>query len=173
MISEFLSKIPIIPDSVFVADGAKIIGDVEFGEFCTVWFNAVIRGDVNSIRIGSETNIQDGTIIHGTLRKFSTTIGSRVTIGHGAIIHGCVIEDSVLIGMGAKILDGAIIESGAFVAAGALVTPGFRVPAGTLMAGIPAKPLRRVTDAEQEAIQESPARYIEYAKCHQELRSAT
>jgi len=113
--------LPKIGTSVFLAPNATVVGDVVIGDHCSVWFNAVIRGDVHSIRIGSKTNIQDGAIIHCTYKKASVTIGNEVSIGHGAIVHGCTLQDRVLIGMGAKVLDHAIIESNVIIGAGALV----------------------------------------------------
>ena len=166
MITEFLTKTPVVPGSVFVADGARIVGDVEIGDLSSVWFNAVIRGDVNTIRIGERTNIQDGVTVHGTFREHSTRIGNDVSIGHGAIVHGCTIENHALIGMGAMILDGAIIGHFSLVAAGALIREGYKVPERTLMAGVPAKPIRKLTDMEIHNLQDTPKRYIEYARSY-------
>jgi carbonic anhydrase/acetyltransferase-like protein (isoleucine patch superfamily) len=163
MIAQYLSKKPKIPSSVFIAKGAWIIGDVELGEECSIWFNAVIRGDVNYIRIGRRTNIQDGAIIHVTYEKYPTVIGDDVTIGHGAILHACTIKDRVLIGMGAKILDRAVIGSYALIAAGAVVTEGYEVPERTLMAGVPAKPVRLLREDEMTKIEQSAQNYIHYA----------
>ncbi len=169
MITPYLSKKPVIPSSVFIAEGARILGDVELGEQCTVWFNAVIRGDVNAIRIGNRTNIQDGAIIHVTLNKYAAHIGSDVTIGHGAILHGCTVHDHVLIGMGAKVLDGAVVGPYAIIAAGALIREGYEVPEKTLMAGVPAKPVRSVTEEEMRKIERSAGIYIAYAECYRKL----
>ena len=170
VIDQYISRSPIIPESVFIAEGAVIIGDVEMGEDCSIWFNAVIRGDVNSIRIGHSTNIQDGVIIHCTLNRFPTTIGNEVSIGHGAIIHGCTIEDEVMIGMGSKILDRAFVHRHAIIAAGAVIREGFEVPPNTLMAGVPAKPVRQVTPEEIEMIKRIPQNYIHYADDYRSLR---
>lgn len=169
MISSYLSKVPVIPASVFVAPGAHIIGDVEIGEDCSVWFNTVIRGDVYYIRIGSRTNIQDGAILHVTLNKHPVIMGDEITIGHGAILHGCTVHDRVLIGMGAKVLDRAVIRSNSIIAAGALVKEGYEVPENTLMAGVPAKPVRPLTPDETEKIRRSANNYIEYAKTYRRL----
>ncbi len=169
MIESFLSKTPKIPSSVFIAPGARIVGDVEIGEDASVWFNAVLRGDVNSIRIGRRTNIQDGAIVHVTFKKHATVIGHDVTVGHGAILHGCTIRDHVLIGMGAKVLDGAIVGRHSLVAAGAVVTEGFEVPERSLVAGVPAKPVRDLTDEEINAIGQSAERYIQYAETYRKL----
>ncbi len=169
MINQYITKRPRIPSSVFIAEGARIIGDVEFGEDCTVWFNAVVRGDVHSIRIGDRTNIQDGAMIHCTLNRFSVQIGSDVTIAHGAIVHGCTIHDHVLIGMGAKILDRSVIGRFSIIGAGSVVREGTEVPDRTLMAGVPAKPIRSVTEDEIEMIKKIPLNYIEYAKDYREI----
>lgn len=170
MIEQFLSKTPKIPSSVFVAPGAKIVGDIEIGEDCSIWFNAVLRGDVNLIRVGRRTNIQDSAIIHVTFKKYATLIGHDVTVGHGAILHGCTIRDHVLIGMGAKVLDGAVIGRHVIIAAGAVVKEGYEVPERTLMAGVPAKPMRTVTDEEVNGIEQSAERYIQYANTYRRLR---
>jgi len=164
MIKKYLNTKPRIDQSSFIEDSAIIIGDVEIGAESSVWFNAIIRGDVNYIRIGNRTNIQDGTVCHVTLNKFPLTIGSHVTVGHGAILHGCVIEDFTLIGMGAKILDGARVEPFSMVAAGALVKQGFVVPSGYLVAGVPATIIRALSEAEKEKIKISADNYVRYFK---------
>lgn len=171
MITQYLSKKPVIPASVFIAEGAKIVGDVELGEECSVWFNAVIRGDVNFIRIGRRTNIQDSAIIHVTLNKYPTIIADEVTIGHGAILHGCTIHEHVLIGMGAKVLDRAIVNKHCIIAAGALILEGYEVPEGTMMAGVPAKPVRKVTHEEIDQIKQSIRNYIQYAADYRALNA--
>jgi carbonic anhydrase/acetyltransferase-like protein (isoleucine patch superfamily) len=170
MIEQFLSKTPKIPTSVFVAPSAKIVGDVEMGEDCSIWFNAVLRGDVNFIRVGRRTNIQDGAIVHVTFKKNPTVIGHDVTVGHGAILHGCTVKDHVLIGMGAKVLDGSVIGRYSLIAAGAVVKEGSEVPEKTLMAGVPAKPVRNLTEDEVIAIEQSAQRYIQYAETYRKLR---
>lgn len=169
MITQYLEKRPLVPASVFIATGARIVGDVEFGEDCSVWFNAVVRGDVNYIRIGRRTNIQDGAIIHCTIHKYPTVIGDDVTIGHGAIVHGCTIKDRVLIGMGAKILDRSVIGCESIVAAGAVIREGFEVPEGTLMAGVPAKPIRSLTADERNRIAVYANNYIAYSNDYRKL----
>jgi carbonic anhydrase/acetyltransferase-like protein (isoleucine patch superfamily) len=131
-------------ESCFIADNATITGDVIIGDDCSVWFNAVIRGDVHSIRIGNNVNIQDGVIIHCTYKKAKVTIGHNVSIAHGAIVHGCTICDNVLVGMGAIIMDGAIIESNSVIAAGALISKDSVVPSGSVFAGVPAKEIKKV-----------------------------
>lgn len=128
----------------FLADNATITGDVIMGDDCSIWFNAVIRGDVHSIRIGNNVNIQDGAMIHCTYQKWPVSIGNNVSIAHKAIIHGCTIHDNVLIGMGAIIMDGAIIESNSIIGAGALITEGTHVESGSVWAGLPAKKIKDI-----------------------------
>ena len=153
---------PKIHPSVFIADGVHIIGDVEIGKDSSVWYNAVIRGDVNYIRIGERTNVQDNTVIHVTNKKFPTNIGSNVTIGHNAVIHACTINDYCLIGMGAIILDDAKVGQHSLVAAGAVVTKGSVIPEGTLAAGVPAKVVRPLTVEERQSLVQSAQNYIDY-----------
>ena len=153
---------PTIDPSVFIADGVHIIGDVEIGKDSSVWYNTVIRGDVNFIRIGERTNIQDNTVVHVTNKKFPTHIGSNVTIGHSAVIHACTINDYSLIGMGAVVLDDANVGPFALVAAGAVVTMGMVIPEGTLAAGVPAKIIRTLTDDERKFLIKSAQNYIDY-----------
>jgi carbonic anhydrase/acetyltransferase-like protein (isoleucine patch superfamily) len=136
---------PQIPDSCFVAPNATIIGDVQMGADCSIWFNAVVRGDVNKIRMGNKVNIQDGACIHCTYQKTETLLGNNVSIGHNAIVHGCSIEDNVLIGMGAIVMDNAHIGSGSIIAAGAVVLEGTIVPPGSIFAGVPAKKVKDVS----------------------------
>jgi len=169
MINQYITKRPRIPSSVFIAEGARIVGDVELGEECTVWFNAVVRGDVHQIRIGERTNIQDGAIIHCTLNRFAVHIGSDVTIGHGAIVHGCTIRDHVLIGMGAKVLDRVVVGEFSIIGAGSVVREGMDVPDRTMMAGVPARPIRSVTDDEIEMIRKISLNYIEYARDYRDV----
>lgn len=153
---------PQIGADCFIAPNATLTGEVELGERCSVWFNAVIRGDVNSIRIGAETNIQDGAIIHGTWQKHSTIIGSRVSIGHGAKVHGCTIEDDVLIGMGAIVLDGATVGQGCIVAAGAVVLENSVLESGWLYAGIPARKIKAVSEHQTEKLIQTALNYPMY-----------
>jgi len=138
---------PQIPESVFVAPNATIVGDVVMGEECSIWFNAVLRGDVNSIRMGDRVNIQDGACIHCTYEKTKTILGNNVSVGHNAIVHGCTVEDNVLIGMGAIVMDNVHIGSNTIIAAGAVVLEGTQVPAGCIFAGVPA---RKVKDISRE-----------------------
>ncbi len=153
---------PKIDSSVFIAEGVHIIGDVEIGKDSSVWYNTVIRGDVNFIRIGERTNIQDNTVVHVTNKKFPTYIGSNVTIGHSAVIHACTINDYSLIGMGAVVLDDAKVGPFALIAAGAVVTMGMVIPEGMLAAGVPAKIVRTLTEDERKFLIKSAQNYIDY-----------
>ena len=155
----FQNKSPQIHESVFLAEGAIVIGDVEIGSGSSVWFNTVVRGDVNYIRIGKNTNIQDLTMIHVASGKYPTFIGDDVTVGHRAIIHACTIGNRCLIGMGAVIMDGAVIEDDCIVAAGSLVTERTRVPAGTVIRGLPAKQSRPIEHEEKKWIECSARDY--------------
>lgn len=139
---------PIIPDDCYVAENATIVGEVSFGENCSVWFNAVIRGDVHFIRIGNKVNIQDGAIIHCTYQKHPTIIGDNVSIGHNAIVHGCTIHNNVLIGMGAIVMDNCVIESNSIVAAGAIITQNTIVESGSIYAGVPAKKVKDIDQSD-------------------------
>jgi len=140
---------PEIGKDCYIAENATIVGDVVLGDQCSVWFNAVIRGDVHYIKIGNKVNIQDGAIIHCTYQKHPTIIGNNVSIGHNAIVHGCTIHDNVLIGMGAIVMDNCVVQSNSIIAAGAVVTQNTHVEAGTIYAGVPAK---KVKDISQELI---------------------
>lgn len=140
-------KAPVIPTDCYVAENATIVGDVTFGENCSVWFNAVIRGDVNQIRIGNKVNIQDGAVIHCTYQKHPTVIGNNVSIGHNAIVHGCIIENNVLIGMGAIVMDNCVVKSNSIIAAGAVVTQNTVVESGVIYAGVPAKKVKEINQS--------------------------
>ena len=157
---------PKLGKDVFLANGAAVIGQVELGDDVNVWFNTIIRGDVNTIKIGARTNIQDNTTVHVTVNTGPTSIGSDVTIGHNAVIHACTIEDECLIGMGAIILDGAIIRSRCFVAAGSVVTPGKEMPSGMMVMGSPAKPVRPLTEAELAFLKKSAKDYVATARTY-------
>jgi carbonic anhydrase/acetyltransferase-like protein (isoleucine patch superfamily) len=159
-------RLPQWGEGCFLAPNATLTGDVVMGMNCSVWFNAVVRGDVHHIRIGDDTNIQDGAIVHCTYQTAPTTIGSRVTIGHGAIVHGCTIEDEVLIGMGAIVLDGAIVGKGCLVAAGAVVTENARLEPGYLYAGIPAKKVKPLEASRYEGILRTARNYPGYASSY-------
>jgi carbonic anhydrase/acetyltransferase-like protein (isoleucine patch superfamily) len=162
----YKDRMPKLHETVFVADGAKIIGDVEIGEHCGIWFNAVLRGDVNFIRIGSRTNIQDNSVLHVTSKTAPLNIGSNITIGHNAVLHGCTIEDFCLIGMGAIVMDRAYIHRHSMVAAGAIVLEGFDVPEGMLVAGIPAKVKRALTEEEMQFIRQAAVNYVDYVQAY-------
>lgn len=162
----FGGKIPELGDGVFIARGAQIIGDVTLGDQASVWFNAVLRGDVMPITIGPRTNIQDLSVVHVTSHTHPTHIGADVTVGHRAILHGCTVEDACLIGMGATLLDGAHIEPGCLIAAGALIPPGMRVPAHSLVMGAPGKIRREVTPEERQRFLDSAAHYVELASSY-------
>jgi len=156
---------PSIHESVWVADNATVTGDVEIGEESSVWFQVVIRGDVNKIKIGNRVNIQDASIIHGSTGGQDTLIGNNVSIGHRAIIHGCTLEDNVLIGMGAIVLDNVVVESNVIVAAGAVVTGGTRLESGYIYAGIPAKKIKPIEPEKADYyIKGTAAGYVEYSK---------
>jgi carbonic anhydrase/acetyltransferase-like protein (isoleucine patch superfamily) len=157
---------PRISPTAFIAEGARLIGDVTLGEDASVWFNAVLRGDINSIRIGDRSNVQDGVVIHVT-QKLPVVAGNDVTIGHQAVIHGCELLDGSLIGMGAVVLDRARVGPMALVAAGSLVREGFTVPEGTLVAGVPARVIRPLTEEEHAALVDSARRYVAYARTYQ------
>jgi carbonic anhydrase/acetyltransferase-like protein (isoleucine patch superfamily) len=148
IIKEVRGKKPVIPADCYVAENATIVGDVSFGENCSVWFNAVIRGDVNFISIGNKVNIQDGAVIHCTYLKHPTIIGNNVSIGHNAIVHGCTIHDNVLVGMGAIIMDGCIVESNSIIGAGSVVTQNTHVESGFIYAGIPAKKVKALNASD-------------------------
>lgn len=152
----------------FLADNATVVGDVQMGDQCSVWFNAVVRGDVHSIRIGNRTNIQDGAVIHCTYQKAATTIGNDVSIAHNAIVHGCTIDDNVLIGMGAIVMDNVHVQSGAIVAAGAVVLQNSVVEGGWIYAGAPAKKIKPVSAEMAEVFPRTANNYIMYAKWFEE-----
>ena len=147
----------------WLADNATIVGEVEMGDQCTIWFNAVVRGDVHYIKIGNKTNIQDNATIHGTFEKAPTNIGNNVSIGHNAIVHGCTLKDEVLIGMGAIVMDNAVVEEGAIVAAGAVVLQNTVVEANTIYAGVPAKKVKTVGPENREMQSRIANNYIKYA----------
>ncbi len=152
---------PVIADDAFVAPNATVIGDTEVASEASIWFNVVLRGDVNYIRVGERTNIQDGTVVHVASNAYPTLIGSDVLIGHMAMIHACTLEDGCFVGMSATVMDGAVVEKGAMVAAGALVAPGKRVGAGQLWAGTPAKYVRDLTPEESASFPGQIQRYVD------------
>ena len=158
-----------MPSDCYVAENATIVGDVEFGEQCSVWFNAVIRGDVHFIKIGDKVNIQDGAVIHATYQKSPTTIGNNVSIGHNAIVHGCTIQDNVLVGMGSIIMDDCVIESNSIIAAGAVVSKNTIVESGSVYAGVPAKKIKEVSkELISGEIDRIASNYVKYSSWFQE-----
>lgn len=145
LIKEVLGKHPSMGKNCFLAETSTLIGDVIMGDECSIWFNAVVRGDVNSIRMGNKVNIQDNAVVHCTYEKAPTTLGNNVSVGHNAIVHGCTIHDNVLVGMGAIVMDGCVIESNSIIAAGAVLTEGTHVESGCIYAGIPARKIKNIT----------------------------
>lgn len=143
---------PVFGENIYLAETATVIGEVIMGDDCSVWFNAVVRGDVNSIRMGNKVNIQDGAIIHCTYQKAATTIGNNVSVGHNAIIHGCTLEDNVLVGMGAIVMDHAVVEKNSLIAAGSVVLENTRVESGSIYAGVPAKKVKEISPEHFEQI---------------------
>jgi carbonic anhydrase/acetyltransferase-like protein (isoleucine patch superfamily) len=159
---------PVYGKSCFFAENATLIGDVQMGDECSVWFQAVVRGDVNQIRIGNRVNIQDGAVIHATYEESTTQIGDHVSIGHNAIVHGCTIKDHVLIGMGSIVMDHCIIESNSIIAAGAVLPQGTHVPAGSIYAGVPAKKIKNIEDSlQQKELERIANNYLMYASWFQ------
>lgn len=155
---------PKFGENCFIADNATVVGEVVMGNNCSVWFNAVVRGDVHSITIGDNTNIQDGAVIHCTYKKSKVTIGNNVSIAHNAVVHGCTIEDNVLIGMNAVVMDDAIVQSGSIVAAGAIVLAKTIVEAGFIYAGAPARKVKPVGVELEPVFARTASNYIKYAK---------
>lgn len=156
--------LPRLGKNCFVAPNATIVGDVIMGDDCSVWFNAVVRGDVNSIRIGNKVNIQDGAVLHCTYEKTKVHLGDNVSIGHNAIVHGCNVQDNVLIGMGAIVMDNCYVEKNALVAAGAVVLENTRIEAGSIYAGVPAKKVKQLDEATFKDQNERIANnYVKYA----------
>ncbi|MGQ0508495.1 MAG: gamma carbonic anhydrase family protein [Myxococcaceae bacterium] len=169
-IRRFKQHQPRIHETCFIEDSAQVIGDVEIGEDSSVWFNTVIRGDVNPIRIGRRTNIQDLSMIHVLKDRYPTFIGDEVTVGHHVVLHGCRVGNRVLVGMGAIIMDDVEVGDDCVVAAGALLTPGTRVPPGSLVVGSPARVKRGITDTERSWLKESAQNYVGYSREHLESR---
>lgn len=162
IVRAFDGKTPRLGERAFVAENAAIIGNVEIGNDCSIWYATTIRGDVNRIEIGSRTNVQDNCTIHVTHEQWPTVIAEEVTIGHGAIVHGCIVKRGALIGMGSRVLDGAVVGESALVGAGALVPEGMKVPPRTLVVGVPARVKRPLTDEELERLDQSWRNYVEY-----------
>ena len=164
LILPVLEKYPAWGNDCFIAENATLVGDVILGDQCSVWFNAVIRGDVNSIQIGNNSNIQDGTVIHCTYQKAATIIGNNVSIGHRALVHGCTLQDHVLVGMGAIVMDHAVVEEYCMIAAGTIVLENTICESGYLYAGIPARKIKPITDAQRQLLNRLPNNYIMYSK---------
>ncbi|MFJ1329019.1 gamma carbonic anhydrase family protein [Capnocytophaga canimorsus] len=169
ILKKIKGKIPTFGEDCYFAENSVITGDVVLGSQCTLWYNAVIRGDVNSIRIGNKVNVQDGAVIHATYQKYATTIGNNVSIGHNAIVHGCTIGDNVLIGMGSIVMDGCIVESNSIIAAGAVLTQHTHVQAGSIYAGVPAKKVKEMSEEQIKIISQTADNYVKYASWIEEL----
>jgi carbonic anhydrase/acetyltransferase-like protein (isoleucine patch superfamily) len=165
----FQGRWPTLGARVFLAPGAHVVGDIILGDDVSFWFHTVARADVNYIRIGARTNIQDGTVLHVTHERHPLVIGAGVVVGHQAVLHGCTVEDGALIGIGARVLDGAVIERGAQVGAGAVVAPGHRIQAGHLALGIPARVARPLTEEESRRIAETCDRYVALKEHYRKL----
>lgn len=169
LIKSVRGKYPVIPEDCFIAENATIVGDVVMGNLCSIWFSAVVRGDVNFIKIGNKVNVQDGAVIHGTYETAPTTIGNNVSIGHNALVHGCTINDNVLIGMGSIVMDNCVIESNCIIAAGAVVTKNTRVEAGSIYAGVPAKKVKDISpELVSGEINRIANNYIKYSSWFKE-----
>lgn len=166
LILPFRDRSPRFGAGTFVAPTAVVLGDVELGARASVWYGAVLRGDVHSIRVGADSNVQDGAVLHGTLDEFAVVVGARVSIGHQATVHGATIEDDVLIGIGSRVLDGARVGAWSLVAAGAIVREGMVVPPRSLVAGVPAVVKRALTERELDVIRRTPGRYRDLAAEH-------
>jgi carbonic anhydrase/acetyltransferase-like protein (isoleucine patch superfamily) len=170
IIKKINGKTPLIPSDCYVAENATIIGDVTIGENCSIWFNAVLRGDVNSIILGNKVNVQDGAIVHCTYEKHPTVIGNNVSIGHNAIVHGCIIKDNVLIGMGAIVMDNCVVHSNSIIAAGAVLTQNTIVESGVIYAGVPAKKVKDINASDFAGeIERISNNYVMYASWYKEV----
>ena len=168
MIRTYQGKQPVIPQSCYVDVSAQVIGDVTLGEHSSIWMNAVVRGDVHSIRIGANSNVQDCSVLHGMRHRYPVIVGDWVTIGHNATVHGCVVEDACLIGMGVVILNNARIGEGSIIAAGAVIPENTIVPPRTLWAGVPGKERRQLSEADREMILYYAKNYLDYTKIYLE-----
>ncbi|MBC8167753.1 MAG: gamma carbonic anhydrase family protein [Bryobacteraceae bacterium] len=168
MIRVYRGVYPKIAASAYIDPSAQVIGDVEIGERSSVWPNVTIRGDVNYIRIGEETSVQDNSVIHVEHDRYPTLVGNRVTVGHSVTLHGCVVEDDCLIGIGAIVLNGARIGQGSVVAAGSLVPERMQVPPGSMVMGVPAKVKRELTPEEKERFRENAQNYVRYRQIYRE-----
>ncbi len=169
IIKPVLGKSPEFGEDCFIAENATIVGDVVMGDECSIWFNAVVRGDVHYIRMGNKVNVQDGAVIHCTYKKSPTNIGNNVSIGHNAIVHGCTIQDDVLVGMGSIIMDDCVVGSNSIIAAGAVLTKGTVVPPGSVFAGMPARKIKEVSkDLSEGEIRRIANSYVKYASWFRE-----
>ena len=168
LIKTINKKSPLFGKDCYLAENATVIGDVIMGDECSVWFNAIIRGDVHYIKMGNRVNVQDGAVVHCTYKKHPTNIGNNVSVGHNALVHGCTIKDNVLIGMGAIVMDGVVVESNTIIAAGAVVTQGTHVEANCIYAGVPAKKVKEMnqelSEGEIKRIAESYVMYSGWYK---------
>ncbi len=168
LIKTLLGKTPVFGKDCYLAENATIVGDVEMGDECSIWFNAVLRGDVHYIKMGNKVNIQDGAVVHCTYKKHPTNIGNNVSVGHNAMVHGCTIKDNVLIGMGAIVMDDVVVESNTIIAAGAVVLQGTKVEGGCIYAGVPAKKVKEISpellEGEINRIAESYVMYSGWYK---------
>ncbi|HZP43730.1 MAG TPA: gamma carbonic anhydrase family protein [Candidatus Binatia bacterium] len=169
MIAPFGDKRPAIDPTAWVVDSAVVLGDVVLGPEASLWFGAVVRGDVERIRIGARSNVQDNATVHVTGGRWPTLVGAGVTVGHAVVLHGCTIGDDCLVGIGAVVLDGAVVEPECLIGAGALVTPGTRIPARSLVLGSPARRVRALTDEEVAQVRQSAANYVEHARRYRAL----
>lgn len=148
LIKSVKGKSPVFGDNIYLAENATVVGEVEMGNDCSVWFSAVVRGDVNSIKIGNKVNIQDGAVVHCTYKRAATVLGNNVSVGHNALVHGCTIKDNVLVGMGSIVMDGVVIESNSIVAAGSVVLEGTHIESGVIYAGVPAKKVKELNEEQ-------------------------
>src|SRR5210317_1309870 len=173
IVKSLLEKTPQWGSECFFAENSVLIGDLEMGDQCSVWYNAVIRADVNFIRMGNKVNVQDGAVIHCTYQKYPTIIGNNVSIGHNALVHGCTIRDNVLVGMGAIIMDDCVVESNSIIAAGAVVTQGTHVEGGCIYAGVPARKIKDIStdDSLSGKIEATAGRYVRYIEWYTETGS--
>jgi carbonic anhydrase/acetyltransferase-like protein (isoleucine patch superfamily) len=164
LIKEVKGISPVFGADVYLAENATVVGDVKMGDQCSVWFNAVVRGDVHYIRLGNKVNVQDGAVIHCTYQKAATEVGNNVSIGHNALVHGCTIHDNVLVGMGAIVMDGVVVESNSIIAAGAVVLEGTHIEGGSIYAGVPAKKVKSLSEEQTARLVEGIANnYVMYS----------
>ena len=166
MIRSYQGKMPFVPASCYVDQSAQLVGDVELGEQASVWMNAVLRGDVNSIRLGAKSNVQDCAVLHGMRNLYPVIVGEMVTIGHNATVHGCVLEDAVLVGIGAVILNNARVGEGSIIAAGAVIPEQMAIPANSLVAGVPGKIKKTLGEEDRKMILKYAQNYLDYTEIY-------